>query len=102
MLISASRNPDGTYKTRVKANSGAELIADRTIANTPLLEVLVVTGGAAETAMLARDPAGIAWIKSTHATTTWRPSHARARGTSSTARSSIPRHPRRSATFRRC
>lgn len=71
MLISASRNPDGTYKTRVTASSGLELIADRTIANTPALEVLVVPGGTVETVLLAKDPGVIAWIKATHTKTLW-------------------------------
>jgi putative intracellular protease/amidase len=71
MFISASRNEDGSYKSVVTSNSGAQLTAHRTIANTPALEVLVVTGGALETAALAMDVQVLDWIKAIDKTTVW-------------------------------
>lgn len=63
LLISASTNPDGTYKRTVTFNSGLKIWTDRTIGNTPNLEVLVVPGGALETIQMAKNPALLNWIK---------------------------------------
>jgi putative intracellular protease/amidase len=71
MFISASRDADGHYKSVVRSNSGAPLTAQRTIENTQDLEVLVVTGGALETAELALDTEVLDWIKRVDETTVW-------------------------------
>lgn len=70
-LVSASRDGSGAYKKDIMSNSRFRLVADRTIADTPKLDVLVVAGGALETAMLAMDPAVLNWIKSIHQTSVY-------------------------------
>lgn len=66
LLISASKNADGTYKRTITSNSRLQIVAHRTIANTKNLEVLVVAGGAFETAQLATNTEVLAWIKAIH------------------------------------
>lgn len=72
MLVSVSRN-QGTsqYKTEVTSNSGLKLTAHRTLSETPSLDILIVTGGALETAMLAQDAEVLAWIQSVDLQTYW-------------------------------
>ncbi len=70
MFVSASK--DGNqYKTTITTNSGFQLTAQRTIANTNNLEVLVVTGGALETANLAKNAEVLQWIKSIDENSVW-------------------------------
>jgi putative intracellular protease/amidase len=71
MLISASKDSTGAYKTLITTNSGLQLTANRTIANTDNLEVLVLTGGAVETATMAQDPGLISWVKKIDKTSIW-------------------------------
>ena len=72
MLISASRDlATGEYKKTIRTNSGISLTAHRTIADTPNLEVFVATGGAIETALMARDTDLLSWIKSINGGTVW-------------------------------
>jgi len=63
MLISASKDAQGRYKRIIKFNSGLIVRADRTIADTKNLEVLVVPGGAFETIQMATNPEVLNWIK---------------------------------------
>ncbi|MGR8929889.1 MAG: DJ-1/PfpI family protein [Gammaproteobacteria bacterium] len=70
-FVSASKDANGQYKTSIKASGGVELKADRTIANTDNLEVLVVTGGVLETANMAKDQALLNWIKLIDQNTVW-------------------------------
>lgn len=70
-LVSATRDESGAYKTTITANSGVRLETERTIANTSSLEVLVVTGGALETAALAQDAEVLAWIRAIDQHTVW-------------------------------
>ena len=72
-LVSVSRdqNNNTQYKNTVMANSGLILTTDRTVANTPILDVLVATGGALETVMVAADPDVIQWVQSVHQNTYW-------------------------------
>lgn len=71
MLVSVSRDQNNQYKNMIITNSGLILTTDRTLANTPRLDVLVVTGGALETVMVAADPQVIQWIQSVHQNTYW-------------------------------
>lgn len=71
MLISASKDNTGAYKTTITTNSGLQLTANRTIANTDNLEVLVVTGGALETAYMAKNAELISWIKTIDKNSLW-------------------------------
>jgi putative intracellular protease/amidase len=71
MLISVSRDANENYKTTVKTNSGLDLVAHRTLSQVSSLEVLVVTGGALETAQLATDVEVLDWIKRIDRTTVW-------------------------------
>jgi transcriptional regulator GlxA family with amidase domain len=66
MLISASKGTNGAYKKTITTNSGLTLTAHRTLANTHNLEVLVVTGGALETAQLATNTEVLNWVKAIH------------------------------------
>ena len=70
-FVSVSRDSDGRYKNTITANSGAVLTATRTLDDTPELDVLVVTGGAIETAQLTRDVEVLTWIKQIHQHTVW-------------------------------
>lgn len=70
MFISASKNGD-QYKTTVTTNSGFQISTHRTIANTNNLEVLVVAGGAVETANLAKNAEVLEWIKAIDKTSVW-------------------------------
>ena len=73
MLVSVSRDPNNpnTFKSDITTNSGLRLRADRTMADTPLLDILVVTGGALETVIVAQDPDVLAWIRSVDQNTHW-------------------------------
>jgi putative intracellular protease/amidase len=71
MLISVSRDANENYKKAVKTNSGLELTAHHTLTEVTSLEVLVVTGGALETAVLATDVEVLDWIKRIDQTTVW-------------------------------
>lgn len=62
-LVSASKNDAGQYKRTVAFNNAVTVTADRTIANTHDLEVLVVPGGAFETVQMAKDAELLNWIK---------------------------------------
>lgn len=70
-FVSASKDANGQYKTSIKASGGVQLTADRTIANTDNLEILVVTGGVVETANIARDQDLLNWIKMIDQNTVW-------------------------------
>jgi putative intracellular protease/amidase len=70
-LVSASKDASGNYKTAVTTNSGLQLTAHRTIGNTNALEVLVVTGGALETANMAKNTEVLNWIKKIDETSIW-------------------------------
>lgn len=70
-LVSASKDASGQYKTSVTTNSGLQLTAHRTIGNTDTLEVLVVAGGALETANLAKNTEVLNWIKKIDETSIW-------------------------------
>ena len=70
-FVSASKDGAGTYKTAITTNSGVQLTAHRTVENTPNLEVLVVTGGALETANLAKNEELLQWINDINKTTVW-------------------------------
>ncbi|MCX7093321.1 MAG: DJ-1/PfpI family protein [Methylobacter sp.] len=63
LLISASKNAAGKYKNSITFNSGLKISADRTIADTKNLEVLVVPGGAFETIQMANNTEVLNWIK---------------------------------------
>jgi len=63
MLISASKDANGKYKRNITFNSGLTVRANRTIANTHDLEVLVVPGGAFETIQMANTTEVLNWIK---------------------------------------
>lgn len=72
MLISASQDPStGQYKTAIATNSGLQIVAHRTLANTADLEVLIVAGGALETAAMAQNPAVLDWIEAIDKNTVW-------------------------------
>jgi putative intracellular protease/amidase len=71
MLISVSRDANENYKSVVKSNSGLDLAAHKTLPQVSNLEVLVVTGGAIETAQLATDIEVLDWIKRIHQTSVW-------------------------------
>lgn len=71
MLISASKDDQGQYKRNIKFNSGLTVKADRTIANTQELEVLVVPGGAFETIQMATNTEVLNWIKAIDEKTIW-------------------------------
>lgn len=71
LFISASKDESGQYKTSIKASGGVQLTADRTLANTDNLEVLVVTGGVVETANMAKDQDLLNWIKRIDQNTVW-------------------------------
>jgi len=71
MLISASKDSTGAYKTSITANSGLQLTANRTLADTDNLEVLVITGGALETAQMAKNAELISWIKNIDKNSVW-------------------------------
>lgn len=72
MLVSVSRDQaSNQYKNEVTTNSGLNLTAHRTLSETPSLDILVVTGGALETAMLAQDAEVLAWIESVDNQTYW-------------------------------
>ncbi len=62
-LISASKNDKGKYKLNLTLTGQLKITADRTIANTKDLEVLVIAGGETETLKIARDKKVIDWIK---------------------------------------
>lgn len=62
-LISASKNKNGGYKKSITFNSGLKISADRTVADTKNLEVLVVPGGAFETIAMANNTEVLNWIK---------------------------------------
>ena len=63
LLISASKNAEGNYKKYITFNNGLTIRANRTIANTKNLEVLVVPGGAFETIQMAHNTEVLNWIK---------------------------------------
>lgn len=65
-LISASKNETGKYKRDITFNNGLKIAANRTIANTHDLEVLVVPGGAFETIQMAKNAEVLNWIKAVH------------------------------------
>lgn len=71
MLISASKNDAGQYKKSITFNSGLTVTADRTLANTNSLEVLVVPGGAFETIQTAMNSEVLDWIKAVHNNTVY-------------------------------
>jgi transcriptional regulator GlxA family with amidase domain len=71
MLISASKDAQGNYKSVITSNSGMQMTAHRTMANTTNLEVLVVPGGAFETAQLATNTEVLNWIKDIDRSTLW-------------------------------
>lgn len=70
-FVSASKDGVGQYKTAITTNSGVQLTAHRTIGNTSNLEVLVVTGGALETANLAKNAEVLNWITEIDKTSIW-------------------------------
>ncbi|MGR9117456.1 MAG: DJ-1/PfpI family protein [Gammaproteobacteria bacterium] len=70
-FVSASKDSSGQYKTSITASGGVRLTADRTIANTDNLEVLIVTGGVVETANMAKDQDLLNWIRLIDQNTVW-------------------------------
>lgn len=62
-LISASKDASGRYKKSITFNNRLKVTADRTIANTNDLEVLVVPGGAFETIQAATNADVLNWVK---------------------------------------
>lgn len=66
LLISASKDVAGAYKKNITFNNGLQITANRTVANTPNLEVLVIPGGTFETIAMAKDTAVLNWIKTIH------------------------------------
>ena len=70
-FVSASKDDGGNYKTSITTNSGFELTAHRTIENTKDLEVLVVTGGALETANMAKTPELLDWVREIDQNSIW-------------------------------
>jgi putative intracellular protease/amidase len=70
-FVSASKDNTGQYKTAITTNSGVQLTAHRTMGNTDNLEVLVVAGGALETANLAKNTEVLTWIRNVDRTTVW-------------------------------
>lgn len=63
LLISASKNAAGKYKKSITFNNGLQVTANRTVADTKNLEVLVVPGGAFETIQMAKNTELLNWIK---------------------------------------
>lgn len=63
ILVSASRNEKGKYKLGVTFSGRLEVKANRTIANTKDLEVLVIPGGLRGTINIAQDQKVLNWIK---------------------------------------
>ncbi len=70
-LVSASKDDNNIPKTSITTNSGLQLNAPRTIWDTDNLEVLVVTGGALETANLAKNTEVLNWIRDIDETSVW-------------------------------
>ncbi|KJV07449.1 DJ-1/PfpI family protein [Methylocucumis oryzae] len=62
-MVSASRNKKGRYKLDLTLSGRLKITADRTIANTKDLEVLVIAGGEIEPINIAKDKKVIDWIK---------------------------------------
>jgi len=71
LLISASKDEGGKYKKLITFNSGLKIAANRNIANTSELEVLVVPGGAFETIQMAKNTEVLNWIKGINEKTIW-------------------------------
>ncbi|NJD07143.1 MAG: DJ-1/PfpI family protein [Methylococcaceae bacterium] len=71
MLISATKDAQGNYKSVITSNSNMQMTAHRNIGNTTDLEVLVVPGGAFETALLATNTEVLNWIKAVDRNTIW-------------------------------
>lgn len=71
IFVSASKDSQGGYKTDIRTNSGFQLKAHRTIQDTTNLEVLVIAGGALETANMAKNAEVLNWIKAIDRTTEW-------------------------------
>jgi transcriptional regulator GlxA family with amidase domain len=71
MLISASKDAQGQYKTTFTTDNGIQMTAHRTIGNTDNLEVLVITGGILETARMAENTGVLNWIKTIDKNTVW-------------------------------
>jgi putative intracellular protease/amidase len=63
LLISASKDAQGHYKTTITTNNGLQLTAHRTIGNTNNLEILVVPGGVLETLQMAENTEVLNWVK---------------------------------------
>ena len=59
----------GKHKGEIVANNGLKIVVDKSIDEVNRLDILVVPGGALETAMETMDPATLAWIKMIDANT---------------------------------
>ncbi len=63
LLISASKNNEGTFKKNILFNNDLSVTVDKTIADINDLEALIVPGGVFGTIMIAKDADVISWIK---------------------------------------